>query len=190
LVEDDDPDGTAEAPKGLFVQLGPPPGAGLEGQESDALTAVAEGEDEQARAAVLAGDGMPHHRALAVVDLAFFAGRGDDDRVRVRRALAAELAHEAAHTGVAAGELMLIDEVLPDGHGVAAAAERQLDQLAIRFAGAGGRCPAAPRRPRRERARARRDRAGVGGHLAGRRWRVGGHLYGRFWVSTEAPVHA
>src|SRR5262245_16703830 len=115
------------------MQRGPAPGARLEGQQTDALAAVAQREDKQPRAAVLARDRMPHHRALAVVDLRFLAGRRDDDRVRFARALAAERAHETAHAGVAGREAMLIEEVLPDRHGVAVAAQGNLDELTIRL---------------------------------------------------------
>ena len=106
-------------------------------------------------------------------------------------ALAAERHHEAPHAGVAGREAVLIDEVLPDRHGVAAAAEGQLDQLAIRLAGAGRRGPAGRRRPPR---RARRgpaaSSAGVGGHLTGRVCRVGGHPTGRFWRWPPAARRA
>ena len=73
IVEDDDLHGAAEAAEGLLVQLAPAPRARREGQQADALAAVAEGEDEEPRAAVLPGERMPHHRAVAVVDLAFLA---------------------------------------------------------------------------------------------------------------------
>ncbi len=82
-------------------------------------------------------------------------------------ALAAELGHKAPHAGVAAREVVLIDQVLPDGHGVAAAAEGQLNQLPVRLAGAGGRRPTAWRRTG-EVSQARRRRAEVGGHRPGR----------------------
>src|SRR5207245_2485310 len=54
------------------------------------------------------------------------------------------------------------DEVLPDRHGVATAAESQLDELAVRRAGTRGRGPVARRRPRRELRKAWRARPGVG----------------------------
>ena len=140
------------------------------GEQADALPAEAEREDEQARAAVLSGAGVPHHRALTVIDLAFLARRRGDHRVRVRRALAAELHHEAPHARIPGREAVLIDEVLPDRHGVATAAESQLDELAVRRAGTRGRGPVARRRPRRELRKAWRARPGVGGHLTGRFW--------------------
>src|SRR5207245_2781476 len=96
--------------------------------------------------------------------------RRGDHRVRVRRALAAELHHEAPHARIPGREAVLIDEVLPDRHGVATAAESQFDELAVRRAGTRGRGPVARRRPRRELRKAWRARPGVGGHLTGRFW--------------------
>jgi hypothetical protein len=71
IVEDDDLDRTAQPAKRFLVQLGPAPRTGREEQEPDALAAVAQGEDEQARAAILACVGMPDHRPGAVIGLTF-----------------------------------------------------------------------------------------------------------------------
>ena len=69
----------------------------------------------------------------------------------------AELANEPADTGPAHGKPMVIDQVLPDRHRIAPAAERLDDQLAIRLAGTGaGRTAGRGPRP-----------GGVGGHLGG-----------------------
>src|SRR2546426_7903338 len=155
-----------EAAKALLVQLAPAAGARREGQQPDTLAAVAEREDKEPRAAVLPGDRIPHHRAVAVVDLAFFPGPRDDDRVRLGRLRPAQAAHEAAHAGVLGGEAVVVDEIAPDRDRVATVSDRQFDQLAIRLTGAGGRCSLRPRWPWR---RGRRRRQG------------GGHLYGRFW---------
>ena len=59
----------------LLVQLGPDARARPEHQQPHRLAAVAERQDEEPRAAVLAGLRVAHHRAVAVVDLAFLAGR-------------------------------------------------------------------------------------------------------------------
>ncbi len=87
-------------------------------------------------------------------------------------ALPAQLQHEAPHAGVASGEAVVVDQVLPDRHRVAAPLEPQLDELAVRLAGA-----------RRGRATKRwhrgRPRLGVGGHL-----RRGG----RFCRPVLAPI--
>src|SRR5206468_4482681 len=86
----------------------------------------------------------------------------------------------APHTRVAGGEPVLVDEVLPDRHGVAAVAERRLNYLAVRLARAGGRSPTGRRDGRLGDRVGRHPLAGFAG--AGRsrstpRW---------FWVSTEA----
>jgi hypothetical protein len=168
VVEDDYADGAPQAPKRFFVEFRPAPRARLEREQPDALAAVALGEDEQARAPVLPGGRVPDHRPVAVVDLAFLARRGDDHRMGLGRPLAAQPPDEAPHAGVAGQEAVVIDEVLPDRHGVAAAAEGQLDQLAIRLARTGRRGPAGRRWPRREVDELRRDWPDVGGHLTGR----------------------
>ncbi len=80
---------------------------------------------------------MPHHRALGVIDLALFGEPGDDDGVSLCRVRPAQLADEAADTGVLGGKAVIVDEVAVDRHGIAAPAERGLDQFAIRLAGAG-----------------------------------------------------
>src|SRR3989441_1339207 len=186
VIEHDDADGAAETTKRLFVELRPAPGARVEGEQADALAAVAEGEDEQARAAVLPRDGVPDHRAVAVIDLPLLAGRGHDHRMRLEGALTTQPPHEAPHAGVPGWEPVLIDQVLPDRHGVAAATEGELDELAVGLAGARPGGPAGRRRPRRQPAEGRRPHAKVGGHLTGRFCWVGGHLTGRFWRRPPA----
>jgi hypothetical protein len=72
---------------------------------------------------------------------------------------------------------VIIDEVAPDRHGVAATDERRLDQLAIRFARAGrGRASWCWRR----RAQRAEDPWRKGA-------RVGGHLFGRICRGVAAP---
>ena len=170
IVEDDDPHGPAQPAKRLLVQLGPAARARLEGEQPDALTAIAQGEDEQPRAAVLARVRMPHHRSVAVVDLAFFSRGRHNHGVRLGRALPAERDDEAADAGVLGGKAVIVDEVAPDRHGVAAAGEGPLDQFAIGLARA-GRWRASRRWGRGQRVRdPRRKGLGVGGHLTGRIW--------------------
>ena len=176
IVEDDDLDRPAQPAKRLLVQLGPAPRARREEQEPDALAAVAQREDEQPRAAVLARLGMPDHRPGAVVDLAFFAGGRHDDGVRVGGRLAAEREDEAADAGVLRGKAVIVDEVAPDRHGVAAARDGDLDQLAIRLARTGRRRASGWRR----RARWAADPRGTGR-------RVGRHLYGRICRRVAPP---
>src|SRR5205823_6475656 len=81
IVEDDGLRHAAEPAKRLLVELRPDPRTRLPGQEPDRLAAVAEGENEEARAAVLAGLRMADHRAVAVsvdTSLAGFAGGSVD----------------------------------------------------------------------------------------------------------------
>ncbi len=160
IVEDDDVAGATKATEGLLMQLAPAACARGEGQQADAFAAVAEREDEEPRAAVLARPRMAHHRAVTVIDLAFLAGRRDDHGVRLGRPVPAQRDDEAAHAGVLGGKAVVVDEIPPDGHRVAAAGEGELDQFAVRRAGAGRGCALRPGRPRRRR--------GVGGHLFGR----------------------
>ena len=90
---------------------------------------------------------------------------------------APQLADEAFHALVAAGEVVVVDQILVDGLGVAALAEGDLDEVTVGLAGAG-----------RGAAAGHGNRVRVGGHLAGfvgRFWAhadvtVGGHLIGRF----------
>jgi hypothetical protein len=112
----------------------------------------------------------------------------DDERVRLGRLRPAEATHEAAHAGVLGGKAVVVDEIAPDRHRVAAPADRELDQVPVRLARTGGRRPAGRWRPRRQPGGGRQTHAKVGGHRTGRICRVGGHLYGRFWVSTEGST--
>ena len=129
----------AQPAKGLLVQLGPDLRAGSEHQQAHRLAAVAERQHEQPRAAVLAAVRVAHHRAVAVIDLRLLAGRGLDHRAGFRRLAAAQLAHEALDALIAAGEAVVVDQVLPDRHGVAAAGEPQFDGVAMHRARAGRR---------------------------------------------------
>ena len=133
----------------------------------------------------LPGAAVADHRPLAVVDLAFLAGRRRDDDARLGRRAAAQGHDEAADTRVPGGKAVVVDQVLPDGDGVAPTRERLGDDLAIRLAGA------------RARGSARRWRThGVGGHPLARNCRfcpeVGGHLLGngRFCFRFARPAAA
>src|SRR5207302_253777 len=95
IVEDDDADGTAESTTRAFMQLRPDLRARSPHQQSHGLAGAAERQDEKARAAVLARAAIAHHRAIAVVDLAFFARRRRNDDARVNGHVAAQLHDEA-----------------------------------------------------------------------------------------------
>jgi hypothetical protein len=79
---------------------------------------------------------VPDHRPVAIIDLAFFAGRRGDDDVRVGRAAAAQGGDKSADTRIARRKVMPIDELLPDGHRVAATRQRLGNQLVVWLAGA------------------------------------------------------
>ena len=112
------------------------------------------------------------------------ARRGRDDDPCLDGCAAAQGHDEAADTRVARGKAVIIDEVLPNGDGVAATRERLRDDLAIWLARARARSPS--------RSWKRRE---VGGHLCpGRRFwpaRVGGHLPRkcRFWRAGVGGHH-
>jgi hypothetical protein len=176
IVEDDDTHCATEPTKRALVELGPDLRARMPDQEPDRLARVAQRQDEESRAPVLARLRMAHHRAIAVIDLAFLAGRGGDHDARLARGGPPERQDEAPHTRIPSREAVVVDEVLPDRHRIAPASERLADQRSIRLA-----------RARTRRTTRTCDWSEVGGHLrrGGRFWRpgVGGHLPGncRFW---------
>ena len=134
---------------------------------------------------VLAGVGVTDHRSVAVVDLCFFPRGAGDDHPGLDGGLLPHGRDEAPHARIARREAVVIDQVLPDGHGVAPAAERRDDQLAVGFAGA---------RPRRSTRAVPRPGGLVTRARAGRgcrRW-VGGHLRrnGRFCRTSGRPATA
>src|SRR5438046_8093579 len=107
----------------FLVELRPDAGARLPREQADALATVAEREEEEPRAPVLARRGMADHGAVAVVDLALLARRGLNHGVGLGGRGAAELADVAHDARVGGGEAVGVDEVLPDGHRVAPAGE-------------------------------------------------------------------
>ncbi len=161
VVENDQAGCAAQPPERGFVQFSPDSGTGLEAQQPDGFPAEAQRQDEQSRSSVLARLRVPDHRAGPIIDLGFFARRGLDDPDRLGRAGSPKLADEALHRLVAVRKAVIGDQVLPDGHGIAAPAQRQLDQFPVRLTGAGPR----------------RVASSDGGAF---RLRVGGRFFGRF----------
>ena len=108
-------------------------------------------------------------------------------------------ADEPFDAGVAAGEAEVVYQILIDGLGVATLAQRQFDEIAIRFADA--RRGALAGTGSVDTSMAGFESRGAGflrrrlccdGCGCGRRWgqlraKFGGHLVGRFWGSPEAP---
>ena len=156
IVEDDDLHGAAQAPKRLLVERRPDRRARSPRQQSHTLAGVAQRQHEETHPPVLAGARIADHRPIAaVVDLAFLAGGGRDDDAGLDGRAPAQLDDEAPDTRVARREAVVVDQVLPDGHRVAAPADRLGDHLPIRLARA------------RARRAGRRGHGGVGGHRRG-----------------------
>ena len=112
-------------------QLGPGLRAGLEHQEADRLAAVTESQHEQTHAAILAAVRVADHGAGAVINLGLLTDRSLDHRAGFLGRAAEQFAYEALDALIAAGEAAGVDQILPDGHGVAAAGEPQFDSVAM-----------------------------------------------------------
>ena len=109
-----------ESTKGFLMQLGPDAGTRTPYQQAYGFAAVAEGQHEQSRPSVLAALRVPHHRTRSVIDLGLFSGRGEDDPHGLWQLGSAKLANKALHRLVAAWKAVIGNQVLPDGHGIAA----------------------------------------------------------------------
>ena len=183
VVQDDDADGAAQPPERPLVQLGPDLRARPVDQQPDGLARVAQRQDEEPCPPVLAGSGVADHRPLAVVDLCFLPPGRRDDHPGLDGGLLPERRDEAPHARISSRKAMVIDQVLPDGHGIAPPADGLDDQLSVGFAGA---------RPRRSAGAVPGHGRGVTRVRAGRRCRrrVGGHLRrnGRFCGSGGRPA--
>jgi len=121
IVEYHHPRTATESAKGFLVQLGPRLRTGAKDQQADRLATVAQGHDEQPSASVLASLLVAHHGTGAVVDLNLFARRCQDDPDGLRRVSATQLTDEAFDRLIAAVIAVPINQVLPDGRGIAAA---------------------------------------------------------------------
>ena len=116
------------------MQLGPDLRTRAKRQQPDALAATAQREREQPHPAVLARLRVAHHRAIAVVDLALGTRSRLDHRMRLEGLLTAQRDHEATNTLVAVREAVIIDQVLPHRHRVAALGDTRLDEFAVGLA--------------------------------------------------------
>ena len=83
IVEDDDVRRAAEPTERALVQLAPDLRARLPREQPHRFARVRQREDKQPRAAVFPGLGPPHHRPVAVIDLALLAGRRRDHHARL-----------------------------------------------------------------------------------------------------------
>ena len=185
VVEDDDADGATQPPERPLVQLGPDLCTRSADQQPDGLARVAQGQNEEPRPTVLARRRIADHRSVAVVDLCLFSRGCRDDGSRLDGGLLPERRDEAPYACITSREAMVIDQVLPDGHGVAPAANGLDDQFAIGLAGA---------RPWRSAGAVLRRGGGLTRARGGRGCcrRVGGHLRGngRFCRTNGTPATA
>src|SRR5450432_405059 len=158
----------AQPLKRAFVQLRPDLRARSHRQQPYGLPTVSEREHEKTRPSVLPRRCVPHHRSLAVVDLAFLARLSDDGRVGLGHFLSAQLDREEPDAVVAGRETMVRHQILVDRHRVPTQPQALLDQIPVRFAGTRRRSPT------------RLPRCTVGDHplRGGRFWifKVGDHL--------------
>jgi hypothetical protein len=136
VIEDNDSGRAAQPAKGLLVQFRPHTAARTKDQQTHRLAAVSQRHHEQPGAAIFAATRIAHHRAGAVVDLCLFARRGHDDCACFRATLAAQAANIPLYALIAAGKTVLVDQVLPDRHRIAALRQRQLDRLTVRLTNA------------------------------------------------------
>ena len=139
VVEHDDADTAAQPPECPLVQLGPDLGARPADQQPHGLARVAERQHEEPRPPVLAGGGITDHWPVAVVDLRFLTPHRRDHYPGLGGGTLPELGDESPHTGIAGRKAVRIDQVLPDGHGVAPAADGLDDQLAVALGWGGPR---------------------------------------------------
>ena len=79
---------------------------------------------------------IAHHGTVAVIHLRFFARRGFDHHASFRRGDSALLAHEPLDAVVAPREAVVVHQILPDGHRVAATRQPQFDDFPVGLAGA------------------------------------------------------
>ena len=147
IVEDDDLDGAAQPTKRALVQLRPHLGARFPDEEPHRFPRVAQREDEEACASVLARGRVAYHRPFAVVDLRLLAWRRRNDDAGLGRRCAAQLHDEATDARIPGAEAVVVDQVLPDRHRVAPASQGFGDEITIGLAGA--RARGARRRPLR-----------------------------------------
>lgn len=78
-------------------------------EDQRAIHTLGEGEIEGVEGATR----IANHRSLALVDLDFLAGPRVNDAGRLRREPAAHAPRIAPHAGIATGEAVLVDQVLP-----------------------------------------------------------------------------
>ena len=131
VIQHHQPRTPAQAAERGFVQLGPDAGTGLEPQQPDRLPAITQRHHKQPGPAILARLRVPDHRPGPVVDLGFFPRSRLNDARRGRTGHATELAHEPLDRLVAASESVIRNQILPDGHRVAATHQGRFNDLPV-----------------------------------------------------------
>src|SRR3954452_10164303 len=112
---------------------------------------------------------MPDHGAGAVINLPFLTRGGFNHHSGFGRDGDLQLAYEALDTLITGAETLVIDQVLPDRHGIAALQESRLDGFAVGSRNAGRRMS---KRLLFEDLSLRQFRAKVGDPLVGRFCRI------------------
>src|ERR1051326_3269128 len=125
-----------QPPKSLLMQLGPDPRTGMKHQQANRLAAVAQRHHEHPGSPVFARGWVAHHRPLAVIDLALFAGGCFDHHTSFWRLAPAELADETLHALIRPGKAVAIHQIPPNRLGIATATHGRFDRVSIRFASA------------------------------------------------------
>ena len=77
-----------------------------------------------------------NQRSRPAIDLGFFSWCGLDNPHRLGRTGSPKLADKALDRLVAVREPVIRDQVLPDGHGIAATVQTELDQFPLGLTGA------------------------------------------------------
>jgi hypothetical protein len=127
----------AQPAESTLMQFNPDARTRAKGEQAYRLAAVAERQHEQPRALIAAAGRFADHGAAAVVHLRLFAGRCLDHHTGLRRPGTTEFANEALDALVGPTEAVIVHQVLPDGLGIAALAEPELDHLPVGLAGTG-----------------------------------------------------
>src|SRR5579872_1022258 len=120
VIENDCSRDAAESAEGFLVQFRPDLRTGAEHQEPDAFAAVAESQNEKPAAAIFTGLRITDHGPGTVIHLRLFTGGGFDDGARFRCIAAADLEDEASDALITGGEVIDVDQILPNGFRIAA----------------------------------------------------------------------
>ena len=109
---------------------------GLKRQQTYCLAATAQGQDEQTGASILSRPRIADHGTfVSVIDLCFFTRRRADHGAGLGCLVSTQPTNKALHRQIARSKAMLGHQILPDGHGIAARTQAELDGFPEWFAG-------------------------------------------------------